>query len=189
MEKMVQQSPSDLHRIVLYGPESTGKTSLAKALAAHFQTEWVPEFARDFLQAKWDREKLPCSLEDLPHIVAGQMQSENECLTKAQHWLFCDTNALVTQVWSETHFNGYCAPEILLAANTYHYDFYLLMQPDLPWVKDDLRDRPQAREEMYRSFEQQLIRRNLPYATIKGRDQKRLQNTLEALKNWKNALR
>ena len=71
MEKDLRQVSSHILRVVLYGPESTGKTTLAQALANHFQTEWVQEFARDYLQKKWEEQQAVCTLEDLPIIVAG----------------------------------------------------------------------------------------------------------------------
>lgn len=188
METIPQQTVKGLNRIVLYGPESTGKTSLAQGLAAHFKTQWVPEFARTYLQEKWEREQAVCALADLPHIVRGQIRWENERLLTAEKWLFCDTNALVTQVWSQTHFEGYCAPEIKKAVQDYHYDFYLLTQPDLPWVRDDLRDRPAAREEMFESFKYQLDKHNLPFALVGGKQASRLQNAITALKKWEESL-
>ena len=92
MEKNLTQKPSHILRVVLYGPESTGKTTLAKALAKHYQTEWVQEFARDYLQNKWEEQQAICTLEDLPIIVAGQVELENQKLVKANRLLFCDTN-------------------------------------------------------------------------------------------------
>ena len=188
METIPQQTVKGLYRIVLYGPESTGKTSLAQALAAHFKTQWVPEFARVYLQEKWEREHVVCTLADLPKIVHGQMLWENKCLRLANKWLFCDTNALVTQVWSQTHYDGYSAPEIKKAVHDYHYDFYLLTQPDLPWVKDDLRDRPAGREEMFEAFKYQLDKHNLPFALVGGKQAFRLQNAITALKKWEESL-
>ena len=188
METIPQQTIKGLYRIVLYGPESTGKTSLAQALAAHFKTQWVPEFARVYLQEKWEREHVVCTLADLPKIVHGLMLWENKRLRLANKWLFCDTNALVTQVWSQTHYDGYCAPEIKKAVHDYHYDFYLLTQPDLPWVKDDLRDRPAAREEMFEAFKYQLDKHNLPFALVGGKQAFRLQNAITALKKWEESL-
>ena len=188
METIPQQTLKGLYRIVLYGPESTGKTSLAQALAAHFKTQWVPEFARVYLQEKWEREHVVCTLADLPKIVHGQMLWENKRLRLANKWLFCDTNALVTQVWSQTHYDGYCAPEIKKAVHDYHYDFYLLTQPDIPWVKDDLRDRPAAREEMFEAFKYQLDKHNLPFALVGGKQAFRLKNAITALKKWEESL-
>ena len=188
METIPQQTVKGLYRIVLYGPESTGKTTLAQALADHFKTQWVPEFARVYLQEKWEREHVVCTLADLPKIVHGQMLWENKRLRLANKWLFCDTNALVTQVWSQTHYDGYCAPEIKKAVHDYHYDFYLLTQPDLPWVKDDLRDRPAAREEMFEAFKYQLDKHNLPFALVGGKQAFRLQNAITALKKWEESL-
>ena len=72
MEKSIQQRASNCLRIVLYGPESTGKTTLAKALAEHYQTTWVPEFARTYLQEKWDQKKEVCNLEDLLSLQMGK---------------------------------------------------------------------------------------------------------------------
>jgi len=80
MEESIQQQPSDCLRIVIYGPESTGKTTIAKALADTFQTAWVPEFARDYLQKKFDSTGEVCSKEDLIQIVKGQMEAENKAL-------------------------------------------------------------------------------------------------------------
>ena len=144
MEKDLRQNPSHILRVVLYGPESTGKTTLAKALAKHYQTQWVQEFARDYLQNKWEEQQAVCTLEDLPIIVAGQLELENQKLAKANKVMFCDTNLVVTRVWSETHFDGYCHPEILAYSEKWSYDLYLLTGIDTPWVKDDLRDRPDA---------------------------------------------
>ena len=180
MEKRVQQSSSCL-RIVLYGPESTGKTTLAKALAAHYNTQWVPEFARDFLQEKWDKYQETCNLEDLITIANGQLEAENKALEKAKTFLFCDTNIMVTKVWSETHFDGYCAPELDHLVEATHYDFYFLTNIDVPWEADDLRDRPDQRETMLAYFKKQLEKHKFPFLQLSGSHQERLQQAITVL--------
>ena len=115
MEKNLKQQQSDCLRIVLFGPESTGKTTMAKALANHFNCNWVPEFARTYLQEKWDKSQEVCTLDDLLMIAEGQLTLENKALSQAERFLFCDTNVLVTRAWSETHFEGYCSPQLMLS--------------------------------------------------------------------------
>ena len=180
METTTQQ-PTDCLRIVLYGPESTGKTTLAKALAEHYQTDWVPEFARDFLQHKWDTQQEHCSLEDLITIAHGQLAAENAALKNASKFLFCDTNILVTKVWSETHFNGYCDPVIMDCSKKFNYDLYLLTGIDVPWVKDDLRDRPDNREEMFNFFKGQLDVNEIQYSVVSGGKEERLKRAILTL--------
>ena len=190
METNLQQQKSDCLRIVLYGPESSGKTTLAKALAKQFQTTWVHEFARNFLQEKWDQKKEVCSLEDLIIIAKGQINQENNLIKDANEFLFCDTNVLITKAWSETHFNGYCAPEIQYWVYTFKYDHYFLTDIDVPWQADDLRDRPNSREQMFDYFENLLINKKASYTLLKGNLNlrlKRAKKTLETLK--KNDIR
>ena len=190
METNLQQQKSDCLRIVLYGPESSGKTTLAKALAKQFQTTWVPEFARNFLQEKWDQKKEVCSLEDLIIIAKGQINQENNLIEDANKFLFCDTNVLITKAWSETHFNGYCAPEIQYWVDTFKYDHYFLTDIDVPWEADDLRDRPNNRKQMLDYFENILKNKKASYTLLKGNLNLRLEKAkviLETLK--KNDIR
>ena len=178
------QTSSLCLRVVLYGPESTGKTTLAKALADHYQTSWVPEFARSYLQEKWDKQQAVCTLADLPIIAQGQLAAENTAIAQANRLIFCDTNILVTKVWSETHFEGYCAPELNTILAQTHYDLYLLTSIDVPWEKDDLRDRPNDREQMFIYFKQQLEAYNFPFLVLEGSLEERIQkavNTIDQL--------
>lgn len=178
------QTSSRCLRVVLYGPESTGKTTLAKALANHYQTSWVPEFARSYLQEKWDKQQAVCTLADLPIIAQGQLAAENTAIAQANRLIFCDTNILVTKVWSETHFEGYCAPELNTILAQTHYDLYLLTSIDVPWEKDDLRDRPNDREQMFIYFKQQLEAYNFPFLVLEGSLEERIQkavNTIDQL--------
>ncbi|MDB4152321.1 ATP-binding protein [bacterium] len=179
--KLIQQQPSALFRVVVFGPESTGKTTLCKDLAAHYKTVWVPEFARDFLQNKWDTAQEVCTLEDLPIIAQGQMDLENAALKKANKVLFCDTNVLVTQIWSETHFDGYCDPKIRAAVNQVHYDLYLLTGIDIPWEADDLRDRPKDREQMFKYFKIKLKEQQFAYKHIKGGRENRVKQAITTI--------
>jgi HTH-type transcriptional repressor of NAD biosynthesis genes len=179
--KLIQQQHSSLFRVVVFGPESTGKTTLCKDLAAHYKTLWVPEFARDYLQEKWDTTQEICTLEDLPTIAQGQMNLENEALKNASKVLFCDTNILVTQIWSETHFDGYCDPKIIAAVNQVHYDLYLLTGVDIPWEADDLRDRPNDREGMFEYFKVKLEEQNVAYEYIKGDRENRIKQATTAI--------
>ena len=190
METNLQQQKSDCLRIVLYGPESSGKTTIAKALAKQFQTTWVPEFARNYLQEKWDQKKEVCSLEDLIIIAKGQINHENYLIEDANKFLFCDTNVLITKAWSETHFNGYCAPEIQYWVDTFKYDHYFLTDIDIPWEADDLRDRPNNRRQMLDYFENILKNKKASYTLLKGNLNLRLEKAkviLETLK--KNDIR
>jgi NadR type nicotinamide-nucleotide adenylyltransferase len=175
------QTSSRCLRVVLYGPESTGKTTLAKALADHYQTVWVPEFARPYLQEKWDKEQAVCTLDDLPIIAQGQLTAENAAIQKANKLILCDTNILVTKVWSETHFKGYCAPELNTILAQTHYDLYLLTSIDVPWEKDDLRDRPNDREQMFIYFKQQLVTYNFPFLVLEGNPKERVEKAVTAI--------
>lgn len=189
MEEKLEQQTAACLKIVLFGPESTGKTTLAKALAAHFNTEWVPEFSRNYLQEKWDRERKICGPEDILPIAAGQMEMENSLSKKAGEVLFCDTNLLETVVYSKAYFGDFCDPLLLKHALKAHYHMYFLTYIDLPWVKDDLRDRPLQRELMFAKFRETLNKYNLPFKVLKGNFQERFETAVETIEELKKKKR
>lgn len=177
MEKDLRQQKSSVIKIALFGPESTGKTTLAKQLAAHYHTVWTPEFARDYLQEKWDKEKKICDLSDMLPIAYGQVQLENEKLALANKYLYCDTNLLVTKVFSDVYYN-YCDPLLQKAAQEHEYDLFFLTDIDVPWEKDDLRDKPEGRESVFEVFKQSLISNNKPFIRLTGDKESRLKKAI-----------
>ena len=183
MEKNLKQQQTDCLRIVLFGPESTGKTTIAKALAKHYNSSWVPEFARGYLQHKWNTTQEVCNLEDLLIIAEGQLAYENKALSEAKRFLFCDTNILVTQAWSETHFDGYLNPQLKTWASEFKYDYYFLTHIDVPWKADDLRDRPESRTLMLSHFENLLKKNQVPFTHLKGSNEKRMEHAIKILEN------
>ncbi len=188
MEKTLTQISSTCLRIVLYGPESTGKTTLAKQLAAHFNTQWVPEYMRSYLQDKWDISKKTCAKEDLVSIAKGQIASENEIISKASKIIFCDTNLLELEVYATYYYDGFCPPLIKEANDSLTYDFYLLTYIDVPWEEDDLRDRPYDRSALFCKFERELKKRLLPHIVLKGTASNRLQQAIEAMSAYSKKL-
>jgi NadR type nicotinamide-nucleotide adenylyltransferase len=190
MEETPTKDTSNCLKIVLFGPESTGKTTLAKQLAAHYNTVWVPEYTREYLQNKWNAKRENCTKEDLLPIVLGQIAAENEALKKANKLLIYDTNVLEIQVYSQYYYNEYFPLKIEEYLNENSYDFYFLTQIDTPWQFDDLRDRPDEREKMFCIFESQLIDYHLHYEILSGTKSVRLQNAIkminELIKEHKN---
>lgn len=168
MEEKLEQKPANCLKVVLYGPESTGKTILAERLAKHFNTQWAPESSRDYLQKKWDREQKICEPKDILPIAIEQMKLENGLAKKANKILFCDTNLLETVVYSQAYYDGFCDPAVLKHALKARYDLYFLTYIDVPWVADDLRDRPNDRELMFDKFKAALDRYNITYVILKG---------------------
>jgi NadR type nicotinamide-nucleotide adenylyltransferase len=174
MEEKFKQQPSTLVKVVLFGPESTGKTTLSEQLARHFNTVWAPEFAREYLQDKWNEERKTCEPHDLLPIAAGQIALENKLAQKATDLLICDTDLLETKVYSEAYYIGYCDPTLEKYALENTYDLYFLTYIDVPWEADDLRDKPTAREEMFAYFKETLDKYNRPYVLLKGDKKTRL---------------
>jgi HTH-type transcriptional regulator, transcriptional repressor of NAD biosynthesis genes len=165
-----------IKKIVLFGSESTGKSTLAAQLAEYYQTVWVPEFAREYLE----NEKMTTVYEDIIPIAQGQMRLEDEQMPFANKILFCDTDILETKVYSESYFNK--TPDWLLQEiENRRYDFYLLTDIDLPWVADGLRDRPHRREEMHTLFLHELLYRRVPFVQISGTQNERLQKAIKAV--------
>jgi nicotinamide riboside kinase len=176
--------------IVILGPESSGKTHLVKALAAHYQTAWVPEEARGYLNNNGNH----YTKEDLKKIAEGQIREEEQVREKWQeHWkqatsrpfVFLDTDLQVIRVWSEWVF-GHCDSTLLkmLATQTHHG--YLLCEPDLPWETDPLRSNPDLGERtaIYHHYREMLIDLGKPWASISGSGPVRLERALEALKGF-----
>ena len=191
MEKNLKQLPRTLSsgvlKIALFGPESTGKTTLSKQLAEHFKTAWVPEYAREYLQHKWDKTGALCSLDDMLPIAIGQTKLENESVSKANNFLFCDTNLMVTKVFSEVYYDT-CDPLLDQAALEHEYDLFFLTDIDVPWEKDDIRDHPNGRTSMFEIFKQTLIKNKKPFITLSGNQEIRLKNAVKIIKELALAL-
>lgn len=186
MEKNLKQEQSAIIKIAMFGPESTGKTTLAIQLADHYKTAWVPEFARDYLQEKWDRTALICDVDDMLPIAYGQTKLENHGLSIANKYLFCDTNLLVTKVFSEVYYN-YCDPLLDKAAQEHEYDLFFLTDIDVPWEKDDLRDRAEGRDAVFGVFKKSLVDNNKPFITLSGDKNLRLEKAISIIEGLTKA--
>jgi len=183
MEHTLKQSESTIIKIVLFGPESTGKTTLSEHLAIHYNTVWVPEYARRYLQNKWNNERKTCERADLIPIAKGQIRLENYLTTKVDKILICDTDLLETKVYSETYYGDFVEPLLEKYALENTYNLYLLTYIDVPWEFDELRDRPHLREEMFDSFKNTLDKYNRPYILLKGDKKMRFETAVKAIDN------
>ncbi|MDI5896696.1 DUF4301 family protein [Flavobacterium yafengii] len=184
--RQLSNGATKIIKIALFGPESTGKTTLAKQLAEYYKTEWVPEYAREYLQEKWDANQQICTVDDMLPIALGQTKLENESAVMANKYLFCDTNLLVTKVFSEVYYD-YCDPLLDQAAREHEYDLFFLTDIDVPWEKDDLRDRPEERESVFAIFKQSLIDNKKPFVILSGDKKLRLKKAVAIINDLAKA--
>ena len=182
-----------IQKIVVLGPESTGKSTLCAALAAHYQTIWTPEYARSFLSKNGTK----YTYDDLLTIAKGQIQKEEEALAslnkntvdqptpKISNKLILDTDMYVMKVWCEYVFNN-CHHYILEQINQRSYDLYLLCDIDLPWAADEMREYPDAgpRIELFTIYKELLINQNTPWGIVSGTGKERTENAIQLIDQY-----
>ncbi len=171
--------PDRILRIALIGPESSGKTTLAEQLANHFQTIWIPEFARDYV-AELNR---PYTYEAVLFCIQQQQLLEDEGLKKANRLLFADTELILHKIWLWDVFKKY-PPELDIEINKHQYDLYLLTSPDLPFVHDPVRENPHRRGYFFNLYEQELIKRGFNYSVLNDSGSARLKNAIEVIEKF-----
>lgn len=179
-----------LKKIVVIGPESTGKSTLCEQLAQHYETAWCPEFAREYLLTNGTNYEF----DDLLTIAKGQLALEDEYTARLEanslpmleaggHLpLFIDTDMYVMKVWCEFVFNK-CHRFILDEILTRQYDLYLLCNVDLPWVKDELREYPDlhTRKKLYSIYKDIMLNQPVPWVDISGNYEQRLEKAIAAV--------
>ena len=182
-----------IKKIVIIGPESTGKSTLCAALAVHYQTIWTPEYARQFLSTNGTK----YTYDDLLTIAKGQIQNEEEAIASVNkkmvddptqgesNKLIVDTDMYVMKVWSEYVFNN-CHHYILEQINQRSYDLYLLCDIDLPWAADEMREYPDAtpRIELFTIYKELLINQNVPWGIVSGTGAERTENAIQLIDQY-----
>ena len=185
-----------LKKIVIIGPESTGKSTLCEQLAAHYKTIWCAEYAREYLL----KHGTDYSFDDLLTIAKGQLaledtfvslmangewsmqQDSDSPLTTHRSAVLIDTDMYVMKVWCEYVF-GKCHQFILDEIAARKYDLYLLCNIDLPWVADELREYPneEPRKELYQIYKDIMINQQTPWVDISGNYEERLGKAIAAV--------
>jgi NadR type nicotinamide-nucleotide adenylyltransferase len=170
-------------KIVIIGPESTGKSTLAEQLANHFHSRWVPEYAREYLI----EHGMNYSYDDLLTIARGQLKLEDEIVKaslniNANKPVFIDTDMYVMKVWCEFVFEK-CHQFILDQIVERSYDLYFLCNIDLPWSYDPLREYPneEPRKKLYQIYVDNMINQPTPWVGISGDSKNRLQSAISAI--------
>lgn len=169
-----------LTKVVVVGPESSGKSTFCAALAGALATAWVPEHARTYLE---DRQKVNVdSLDELLTIARGQLAAEDAAAAKAHRYLICDTDLHMVRIWAETMYHQ-CPHALLAAIAGRRYHHYILSFPDVPWQPDPLRGYPDYKDRhyFYLQYLDMVQNSGLPFTIIRGSLKARLQTALEAL--------
>jgi len=183
-----------LKKIVVIGPESTGKSTLCEQLALHYKTQWCPEYAREYLS----KHGMDYNFDDLLTIAKGQVELEEKHIMSMVNGplpmghisppplLFIDTDMYVMKVWCEFVF-GKCHQWILDQIALRKYDLYLLCNIDLPWIADKLREYPdiESREKLFRIYKDIMINQNTDWIEISGDYEKRLAVAIEKINKLK----
>ena len=168
---------SKLKKIVVLGPESTGKSTLCEALSKAYDTIWCEEYAREYLS----KNGTDYHFENLLTIAKGQIANEERATKKAieqnKSHLIIDTDMYVMKVWCEYVFNN-CHPYILEEISQRKYDLYLLCDIDLPWTADEMREYPdeQPRKELFALYKELLMNQETPWAIVSGTGETRTKN-------------
>jgi len=165
-----------IRKIAITGPESTGKSVLARQLAEHYHTCWVPEYAREYLELI----SRPYDEPDILEIAKGQLERETKALEEAENFLFCDTEPIVTKIWSEVKYHR-CHPWILDMIRENHYDLYLLCDIDLPWEYDPLREHPDQRSFLFERYTRELESSGRIFRVISGYGSQRLNHAISGI--------
>lgn len=165
-----------MKKIAITGPESTGKSSICEALQLHFGGFVVPEFAREFLSNKPDR----YTFEDVEFMAREQLKREQSAFDAQHEFLFCDTDLLVMRIWME-HVFGKCPQWIIEESEGKQYDFTLLMDIDLPWEDDPLREHPHQREVLFQKYLEVLEQSKRPFAIVRGNGEDRIQRAIQLI--------
>jgi NadR type nicotinamide-nucleotide adenylyltransferase len=186
-----------MKKVVILGPESTGKSTLCQLLAEHYKTVWCAEFARQYLLENGTQ----YSFDDLLIIAKGQLALEESTIANlsksttdtendnspeaSSNLVIIDTDQYVMKVWCEYVF-GDCHTWILNRVAQRPYDLYLLCKPDLPWVQDELREYPneKPRQELYHIYKDQMINQYTPWVEISGNYDERLQKAISAIDRY-----
>jgi len=161
-------------RVCVLGAESSGTTTLARALAAHYRTAWVPEFGREYFEAK---QHLPGPMNweegEFAYIAARQNRLEDALARRCERLLVCDTDSFATSLWQE-RYQGFVSPEVVRAAEGRPMDLYLLTDCGIPFTQDGTRDGEHLRERMQRRFEEELRATGRPFLLVAGTPEERL---------------
>ena len=176
-----------LKKIVVLGPESTGKSTLCDALSKHYQTIWCEEYAREYLS----KNGTAYTYENLLTIAEGQIANEEDATKKAtqenKSHLIIDTDMYVMKAWCEYVFNN-CHPYILDQISKRQYDAYLLCDIDLPWTADEMREYPdeQPRKELFALYKELLMNQNTPWGIVSGTGEARTKNAINLINELTN---
>ena len=163
-------------KIAVVGPESTGKSTMSAYLATYYHTAWVPEFAREYCAKLTE----PCTWQDEVNMFYGQLALEAEILPQANKLLICDTTFITVKIWSDYTF-GRSPQEVLDELPKHPYDLYLLLDIDLPWEEDPLRDFPHMREHFMQVWYEELNALDARYVLISGTGEDRYANAVKAI--------
>ncbi|MBV9924704.1 MAG: AAA family ATPase [Acidobacteria bacterium] len=166
-------------RVCVVGAESTGKTTLARDLAQHFETAWVPEYGREYSERKLAREGgYDFRSEEFAHIAARQCELEDEAARRANKVLICDTDAFATSVWHRRYM-GARSPEVEeRAARRRRPDLYILTDIRTPFEQDGTRDGEHVREWMHQIFAEELRAQGRPFKSVTGPREERVRQAV-----------
>ncbi len=163
-------------KIIITGVESTGKTTLARRLALHFNEPWVPEYARTFL-AELNR---PYNETDLLDIAQGQLDSEVAALHTANDFILCDTDTTVIKIWSLYKY-GRCHPHLETLHQAHRGYLYFIPYHDVPYEADPLRENRNDRHVLFDLYIKELDSMRVNYYVLKGRIEERFQNAISMI--------